>query len=515
MTISQIPSAEWPEPIPLPTQVVPPPFPTHALPAWLADYIEAEATAAQVPQDLAGMLCLAALSTAIQGRINAIANNENWVEPITLYTATIMPSGHRKSSIFDRVNRPLLDWETFIQDLEWPVVSQSQQEYKELEQAIEKADTAVQKMRQQWNTARMADPTNPHVADAELADLEAARQIAADARTAYQKAKPRYPTRLVYNDITPEKASTALSQQRGEHISIISDEGGVFEVLTGGRYGDRLNLDVFLKGHSGNIILVDRVGRDSERINRPMISLGLAIQPQVVQEIGKSRQMHGRGLLARFLYAAPDNSLGDRMVDAPQASPEIRARYENTIKQIASAAHALDDIHEVRLSDDASGVFLALQQQIEPMLREDVGDLDDIVEWASKSAGAILRISVLIAVARVEGMPREVTYEDMIAAIEFFDYLVAHARRAHAIMGIVQETRWEAKILKRLVVDNVTEFTSRDIYRTLSAHRHFSADEFEVVLENLVRTNYLRKIIDSTKPYRYHWVVNPALHAEE
>jgi hypothetical protein len=439
MTISQIPSAEWPEPDPLPTEAAPPPFPTNALPGWMSEYIAAEATASQVPEDLAGMLALAAISTAMQGRVNAIANNENWTEPITLYTATILPPGHRKSSIFDRVNRPLLEWETFIQDLEWPVVNQSQQEYKELEQAIEKADTAVQKARANWNTARLADPTNPHVADIEEAELAAARQIAVDARTAYAKAKPRFPTRLVYNDVTPEKASTALSQQRGEHISIISDEGGVFEVLSGGRYGDRLNLDVFLKGHSGNIILVDRVGRESERINRPMITLGLAIQPQVVQEIGKSRQMHGRGLLARFLYSAPADHLGSRLIDAPQTPPEVRAAYENNIKQIASAHHALDEIHEIRLSDEASSVFMGLQQQIEPMLTEDVGELSDIVEWSSKLCGAILRIAVVIATIRTVGVAPTVETADMIGAIEFTDYLVAHCRRAYAMMGMLHD----------------------------------------------------------------------------
>jgi hypothetical protein len=314
--------------------------------------------------------------------------------------------------------------------------------------------------------------------------------------------------------VTPEKASTALSQQRGEHISIISDEGGVFEVLSGGRYGDRLNLDVFLKGHSGNIILVDRVGRESERINRPMITLGLAIQPQVVQEIGKSRQMHGRGLLARFLYSAPADHLGSRLIDAPQTPPEVRAAYENNIKQIASAHHALDEIHEIRLSDEASSVFMGLQQQIEPMLTEDVGELSDIVEWSSKLCGAILRIAVVIATIRTVGVAPTVETADMIGAIEFTDYLVAHCRRAYAMMGMLHDHGWENKILKRIRVDGLTEFTTRDLMRTMNASRHFSADNFDDLLDDLTNLHYLRKIIDSTKPYRYHWTVNPAVHGD-
>lgn len=515
MTDQQDTPHEWQEPSPLEAAVIPPPFPTEALPEWLANHIHAEAAASQVPEDLAGMLALAALSTAVQGRINAIANNGNWEEPVTLYTATILPPGHRKSAIFERINRPILNWEEQIQEIERPAISQAQQEYKELEQTVEKADTHVQKCIAKWNTARSADPSNPHVADAELRDLQMAREYAATARTAYAAAKPTVETRLVYNDLTPEKASTALSQQRGEHIAVISDEGGVFDVLSGGRYSDRLNLDVFLKGHSGNIILVDRIGRPSERITRPMVTLGLAIQPQVIQEIGKSRQMHGRGLLARFLYSAPDDTLGDRLIDAPSPDPAIRATYEANIAAICTAAHAQERLHTVPLSDEAHGVFHALQQQIEPMLREDVGELSDIVEWAAKLAGAILRLAALIAAARALGMPSRIEYIDMISAIEFNEYLIAHARRAFAMMGITSGSKWQGKILKRIRVDGLTTFTSRELERLMHSDREMSSDEFEEVLRDLANKNYLKQNNEVARPgkLRTRWTVNPLIHA--
>ena len=58
------PTVPWPAITPLSQEIEPPAFPTRALPGWLADYIEAEAIASQTPEDLPGMLALAALSTA-------------------------------------------------------------------------------------------------------------------------------------------------------------------------------------------------------------------------------------------------------------------------------------------------------------------------------------------------------------------------------------------------------------------------------------------------------------------
>ena len=69
--------------------------------------------------------------------------------------------------------------------------------------------------------------------------------------------------------------------------------------------------------------------------------------------------------------------------------------------------------------------------------------------------------------------------------------------------------------VKKIVAEGLTEFRSRDLYRALNAHRTLTAQEFESRLEDLVNMGYLRKIIDSVKPPKYHWMVNPAVHAAD
>ena len=76
--------------------------------------------------------------------------------------------------------------------------------------------------------------------------------------------KERAPRRLYVDDITTEKLNSVLADGNGK-AAIISAEGGIFDMLSG-IYSKNVNIDVMLKGYSGDSIRVDRVGRNSESI---------------------------------------------------------------------------------------------------------------------------------------------------------------------------------------------------------------------------------------------------------
>ena len=96
------PGTQWPDPMPLGDEVDPPDFPTERLPLWLGHFIRAQAEASQVPEDLPGMLGLAALSAAVQGKINVLANNATWTEPV----CCTLPSPWRRGSV-NRLSSPI------------------------------------------------------------------------------------------------------------------------------------------------------------------------------------------------------------------------------------------------------------------------------------------------------------------------------------------------------------------------------------------------------------------------
>jgi hypothetical protein len=89
-------------------------------------------------------------------------------------------------------------------------------------------------------------------------------------------------------------------------------------------------MEVFLKGHAGDRLRVDRRTRQ-EFIKAPALTMGLAVQPSVLEDIGKNRGFDGRGLLARFLYCLPEFLVGYRKIDSDPVPPAVGATYERNV----------------------------------------------------------------------------------------------------------------------------------------------------------------------------------------
>ena len=140
------------------------------------------------------------------------------------------------------------------------------------------------------------------------------------------------PVRFFADDCSSE-ALTSLIANNGGIFSVISTEGGIFDIMAG-RYSNKTNIDVWLKGHCGDSIRVDRLGREPEYIPHPELSAILTIQPSVLDEIMTNATMTGRGLIARFLYASPPSRIGSRIFCAPPIPADIGEAYRNMVFQM-------------------------------------------------------------------------------------------------------------------------------------------------------------------------------------
>src|SRR5262249_44730107 len=114
---------------------------------------------------------------------------------------------------------------------------------------------------------RAADNAEPSALIAEIARREAEL--------------PEVPAspRLWTQDITPEKLGALMAENKGR-MAVISDEGGIFDIMAG-RYSKNAspNLDLFLQGHSGSPVRVDRGSREPVLINSPALTMVLTPQP--------------------------------------------------------------------------------------------------------------------------------------------------------------------------------------------------------------------------------------------
>src|SRR6266571_5924315 len=241
--LASTPAPAWEGvPVPLSARRLLPPFPIDALPGWVADMVAAVAEATQTPPDLAGCLALACLATAAGGRV-VVEVRPGWREPTNLFTLVALPPGARKSTVFTTMTAALLAAQRALQENVVPLRVRAEIEAKA---AHARAQT----------TAHAAEAAygSDH-ADKALAEAEGA------AMTANEITVPPIP-RLVADDVTPEAAASLLAEQDGR-LAVLSPEGGIFTTLAG-RYTGAPNLEVFLKGHAGDLLIVDRKGRPPE-----------------------------------------------------------------------------------------------------------------------------------------------------------------------------------------------------------------------------------------------------------
>ncbi|RBQ21981.1 hypothetical protein DP939_04755 [Spongiactinospora rosea] len=127
----------------------------------------------------------------------------------------------------------------------------------------------------------------------EIATAMDAAQMAAEIEI------PRAP-RLTADDVTPAQASTLL-YENGGRLAILSAEGTFFEQIMGRYSNGKPDLELILKGHAGDRLVVDRRGLE-EFVERPSLTLGICIQPQLLQDIAAKKQMTGRGLWPACCY---------------------------------------------------------------------------------------------------------------------------------------------------------------------------------------------------------------------
>ena len=475
-----------------------PTFPTAALPTWVRAFVEAETLHAETPPDLPAVLTLAGLATAVAGKAR-INPAPGWYEPLNLFCLVAMPPASRKSAVFSAVNRPLIEYERQENERMGPLVAQAQTDRDILKARIEEAKK------------KAATATNGDSRD-EYADK--ARSLTEQLTT---QALPSL-LRLFADDCTLEKLTSLMSEQQGR-MAVLSSEGGLFGVLAG-RYSEKgANLDAVLKGHAGDCLRVDRVGRTAEYVQNPTLTLGLAVQPDVLRGLVQEPGFRGRGLLARFLYSLPASNVGSRPNHNPPVPEEDAHNYQAALQRLLALPVPTDEMGQPRppvltFTPEAAAGFAEFRNLVEAELRPG-GLLHDIEDWGGKFAGAVARISGILHMAERGDTERTITAHTLQSAIKIGQYFAAHARAAFDLMGAdaaMDDARCVLAWLQRKGLDT---FTRRDAHHALQS-RFQRKEPLITALGILEERHYIRereakeRAVTGRKPGPIY-EVNPAL----
>jgi replicative DNA helicase len=370
---------------------------------------------------------------------------------------------------------------------------------KEQAPEILKAKTERDILEQRWKNAK-SEAAKP--GDNRLA-AEADARCYAEQLASFEISAP---ARLLADDATPEAVSGMLADQKGR-ITIASTEGGIFDIV-GGRYSDSTpNLDVYLKGYSGDSIRVDRRSRPPEFVPSPALTIILTVQPDVIADLAEKKSFRGRGFLARWLYSLPKSKVGYRNIDAPPVPEESRQLWDSLLRLILSLP-APDDgnMPLIRLSPQARALFREFRQEVEVELRPGE-ELDDLADWGNKLPGNVARIAGLLHIAlwavnsvnSVNSVNRggpwesEITQETMAAAVRLGRYFEGHAKAAFALMGSDGKLAIAKKLWAVIEKHDLESFTVRDMWRKV-LRRFADISQLEQVLNVLEEMGYIRKI---------------------
>jgi replicative DNA helicase len=497
----------WEPPAPFGGTGEVPPFPVEVLPGWLGEYVAAVATATQTPSDLAGMLALAVLATVSAGAVE-VEPRLGWREPLCLFVAVGMDAGARKSAVFTALTRPVAEFERDQAAAALPGITESATLRRIADQAAATAEAAAGK--------------------APASQQEEARAEAiARAAEASALVVPPVPRWLV-DDATPEALAGLLATYG--RIALLSPEGDVFDQMAG-RYSQSggPNLGVYLKGHAGDLLKVDRRGRPPEYVERPCLTIGLAVQPEVLRGLASRPGFGGRGLLARFLYSLPTSLVGHRQPGAPPVPAAVADRYTLELTALAASLTIPADLNAgegpavLTLDQAAAELLLGFERDLEPRLAAGSGDLAHLAGWAAKLAGATCRLAALLHLAGHlrDGWARPINADTFAGAARLAGYLVDHARAVFDLMGAdprVDDARW---LLDWITRTNQTQFTRRDAHVATPRGRFPKATSLDPALALLEEHGYLRRVdADSSgpkggRPPSPRFLVNPLPRATE
>ncbi|MFN2510922.1 MAG: DUF3987 domain-containing protein [Pyrinomonadaceae bacterium] len=454
-----------------------PPFPVGVLPRSIRPFVEGLACETQTPVDLPAMLGLTIAAGALAGKVRVQARL-GWSEPTNIYCVCVLPPGNRKSAVFQSVSEPLEEIERNLVAATRDEIAKAASEYRMLEE---------RKVQLEKAGSRADNPEDRRTKSAEA--VMVAQQLAA--------AKVPVAPRLLVSDVTSEVVSTLLAEQGGR-ITMLSTEGGIFETIAGRYSAGVSNIDVYLKGNSGDPLRVDRRGR-SESVQHPALTIGLTVQPDVISGLAKTPGFRGRGLLGRFLYCLPQSTVGNRQIDPQPLSEVHREQFRRTIRSLAEIEASTDRKGDpaprmLYLTAEANGLLKEFERELEPKLVDD-GELGALTDWAGKLAGAVVRLAAILwLINKSENLipwPEKIDADAMIRAIELGRYLTEHARIAFAEMGADAEVENAKRLLRWIEKSDTRKFTRREAHQ---AHRSWfkTVDAIDPALDLLESHSYIR-----------------------
>ena len=456
------------------------PFPLHTLPSIFKEMVKEVTESYQVPEDFAGFMALAVLSSKYQKLVKVLPKSDHQ-ENTTLYMMLVASPGERKSPVEKAMLKGL---KKFCEGQEENLADSR----RKIEMVIE----ILQAQRKAIINQLKKEGITPYSEEFEKLFAED-RKLRQQIQEEMDKAMSFL---ALFDDITPAALVDGMAQS-GERGALLSSEGGGLTTALGGRFGNALHLDPILKCHSNDSIKVDRKGAEGSFVlKEPSLTIAVAAQPYSVEEMFKNPELKHRGVTARFLYSIPESRVGHRKTDSKCVSPEVSNKYNEFVADRMQTLHDLQEAgnkeYQLRFSTRSKELYTTFFAYVEGNLRPG-GLFYSFREWANKSYGTMPILAGLLHLGQegdLETLLQTPIQEATVKkAVELTMYFFDHAYLAHK-MG-VPGMRVAKEYLRLL--QSKTDTSHEGIRRLVIDKFTITDDELSNALELLVHYKHLDK----------------------
>lgn len=472
---------EWPSLISMDAEPLPS-LDLSLFPSWLGAFAEALSVSTETPAELPGGMTLAVVAAAAARRV-VVRVSDDYSEPTCLWVAPALEPANLKSAVESAAKEPLQIWESEQAEKLATTIRETTSDRLTMDARIKALRAAAASVKTKpGDVQRYQDEIKQLECD--LPDIPV-------------------PTRLWTSDATPETFGAMLGQHE-ECMALMSSEGAIIDILAGRYTGGTPNIDLFLKGHSGDSDVTDRLSRDSVKLKYPRITIGISPQPEVFNALAAIKGGEGRGLLARFLYFLPASRLGYRTLDAPSIPQVVRTAYHAGVQAMLNwplNVNSANGCYMVDLSPEARIEWQEFRQWVELEMRPD-GSMANHKKWAGKSAGAAIRIAgVMHSALHAHGHPWELPIEadTMNAALKVVAVAMQHSKAVLSAMGSDEAMNNARTVLDWLRRMKLPSTTRRNIHAGVK-HRLPTAKLVESAVNYLEERGYVYVVDQTSNP---------------
>jgi hypothetical protein len=432
------------EPLPLfPPLPSAAPYPIDAL-GFLSTAAKAIVRKVQVPPEIAAQSVLAVAALAAQAHAD-VKLPFGQTRPLSLYFATVIGSGDRKSSADNEAS--------------WPIAKR--------EKSLREAYTLELK---EWKIASAAwNAEKRKVENDKRLDYDQRREKLT--RLGEDPAKPLAPF-LTTGDLTLEGLTKNWTSAHPA-LGVFTAEGGTF---TGGHgMSDEARLRTAAAASEcwdGKPIKRIRAIDGVTILPGRRLSMHVMIQPDASAGFLANPVLRDQGLLSRVLVAAPESIAGTRLYRDPHPNDDAAinaygARILSILEEPATMADgALNELapRALPMSDDAAEAWKRFFNQVESR-SGDTGDLAPIRDFASKAAEHAARIAGVLTIAN-DLHAEEVGLVAMENAVTLAGWYLGEAKRLQSASRLDPKLLRAAGLLEWLKGRGRADCAFRDIMRT-------------------------------------------------